>query len=60
MDAHEDKPLTFKPKDCSDLIYFKEQWWSGSRGGGFVPDSFEWPTNPKEWQEEGGYGGENK
>jgi len=32
--------------------YHLEEWSSGQRGGGKVPEDFSWRTNPKQWQEE--------
>lgn len=31
-----------------------DEWASGERGGGMVPEDFSWKTNPKQWQEEHG------
>ena len=36
-----------RPKD-----HHLEEWTSGQRGGGKVPEDFAWRTNPKQWQEE--------
>ena len=29
-----------------------EEWSTGQRGGGKVPEDFSWRSNPKQWQEE--------
>ncbi|HEY8206300.1 MAG TPA: hypothetical protein VIG99_02385 [Myxococcaceae bacterium] len=36
-----------RPKD-----HHLDEWTSGQRGGGKVPEDFAWRTNPKQWQEE--------
>lgn len=50
------KPLTFQPKKDADIQYFEDAWWSGQRGGGSVPVDISWTSNPKEAQEEQGWG----
>jgi hypothetical protein len=42
-------PRPHRPKD-----HHLEEWTSGQRGGGKVPEDFAWKTNPKQWQEEHG------
>lgn len=37
-----------------DIEHHTKEWTSGARGGGYVPDDFEWGTNPKQEQEEKG------
>jgi hypothetical protein len=39
-----------EPKRTKD--HHLEEWSSGQRGGGKVPEDFAWRTNPKQWQEE--------
>ncbi|HVE86651.1 MAG TPA: hypothetical protein VND93_27525 [Myxococcales bacterium] len=39
-----------EPKKTKD--HHLEEWTSGQRGGGKVPEDFAWRTNPKQWQEE--------
>jgi hypothetical protein len=39
-----------EPKRTKD--HHLEEWTSGKRGGGKVPEDFAWRTNPKQWQEE--------
>jgi hypothetical protein len=40
-----------------DAEHHTKEWTSGARGGGYVPDDFEWGTNPKQEQEEKGVTG---
>ena len=40
-----------------DADHQTKEWTSGARGGGYVPDDFEWGTNPKQEQEEQGVTG---
>ena len=47
-------PLPARPE--LDIEHHRREWTSGTRGGGHVPKSFVWPTNPKQNQEENGSG----
>ncbi len=47
-------PWTARPEVY--LEHHRKEWTSGKRGGGTVPKSFTWPTNPKQQQEEFGAG----
>ena len=43
------------PEQAYDYLrqgHHLEEWTSGQRGGGKVPEDFAWRTNPKQWQEE--------
>jgi hypothetical protein len=47
-----------EPAGCHHDPRFDGIDWIGhaQQGGGHVPEDYEWPTSPKEHQEERGYG----
>ena len=49
-------PVPYRPKagDTRNGDHFTKEWWSGERGGGKLPQDFEWNSNPKKNQEENG------
>lgn len=47
-------PWTARPE--ADIEHHRHEWSSGTRGGGRVPKTFSWVTNPKQHQEEFGAG----
>jgi hypothetical protein len=47
-------PVPWKERSGRDLHYQEDEWSSGARGGGRVPNDFGWRTNPKQQQEENG------
>jgi hypothetical protein len=49
-------PVPFAARPDADIEHHRKEWTSGTRGGGHVPKSFTWPTNPKQHQEEFGSG----
>ncbi len=50
-------PVPYKPQGTArDIEHHTQEWTSGSRGGGKVPDDFGWVSNPKQYQEERGAG----
>lgn len=51
-------PWTARPE--ADIEHQRREWTSGTRGGGRVPPTFTWPTNPKQHQEEYGAGEADK
>ena len=46
------RPLEKRASENRPKDHHLEEWSSGQRGGGKVPDDFGWRTNPKQWQEE--------
>ncbi len=42
------------PVGAPDIEHHKQEWTSGTRGGGKLREDFEWATNPKQTQEETG------
>ena len=49
-------PVPFSARPEVDIEHHRREWTSGTRGGGHVPKTFAWPTNPKQNQEENGSG----
>lgn len=49
-------PVPFTARPEVDIEHHRREWTSGTRGGGHVPKTFSWPTNPKQNQEENGSG----
>lgn len=49
-------PVPFNPRQSPDIEHQRSEWVSGTRGGGKVPKTFSWPSNPKQQQEENGSG----
>lgn len=49
-------PVPFPARSTADIEHHRREWGSGTRGGGKVPRSFTWNTNPKQLQEENGSG----
>ena len=47
-------PVPWTARPDADIEHHRSEWSSGTRGGGHVPKSFTWATNPKEHQEEFG------
>lgn len=49
-------PVPYKPDLSRPPAHehHTREWVSGARGGGYVPEDFEWGTNPKHHQEECG------
>ncbi|MBL9036932.1 MAG: hypothetical protein JNG84_00325 [Archangium sp.] len=48
-------PVPYSPRTGrQDIEHQRNEWASGTRGGGSVPADFEWGTNPKQHQEERG------
>lgn len=55
-------PVKYQPDGAKvpDVVHHTREWTSGTRGGGSVPKEFEWPSNPKQHQEEHGSPGVTK
>lgn len=49
-------PVPYTARPTADIEHQQREWTSGTRGGGKVPKSFTWGTNPKQMQEENGSG----
>jgi hypothetical protein len=48
-------PVPYKPETKqNDIFHHTNEWTSGKRGGGKVPEDFAWKSNPKQDQEEKG------
>lgn len=47
-------PVPWKSRagNSPDIAHHQREWTSGSRGGGKLPQDFDWSTNPKQRQEE--------
>lgn len=49
-------PVPLKARPDGDIEHQRNEWSSGTRGGGSIPKDFGWNTNPKQQQEENGSG----
>ena len=49
-------PVVWTAPPEADIEHQRREWTSGTRGGGHVPKTFTWTTNPKQHQEEFGAG----
>lgn len=49
-------PVPYTSRSTADIEHQRREWVSGTRGGGKVPRTFTWSTNPKQMQEENGSG----
>ncbi len=49
-------PVPFNARPDGDITHHRNEWTSGTRGGGSVPKDLAWGSNPKQMQEENGSG----